>query len=62
MCVEYTHELQRRRDAETGVSRREAGMRDRSRASVLPVPVENRREGGGKTATVPILIYKRRAE
>lgn len=62
MCVlsTRTRELQKRRDAETRVSRREAGMRDCSRASVLPVPVENRREGGGKTRDRTVLIYKRR--
>jgi len=48
-CIEYTYELQRRRDAETRVSRRETRACATARESVLPVPVENRREGGGKT-------------
>lgn len=56
MRVEYTYELQRRRDAETRVS----GMRDCSRARaffLFPPKIDEKAAGRRDRA---VLIYKRR--
>jgi len=60
VCIEYTHELQRRRDAETRVSRRQAGMRGCSRVRaffLFPSKIDGK-AAGRRDRTV--LIYKRR--